>query len=119
MLITPAGWHAVSRTELHAFVQAKQISADDPANQAVWEQETWSDIRCMAGKGFVYDPVDQWSEDSTTSSTDPIGLKSLTAAQQQAFSDALWGPPTDAAYDWQKAGCHGVSVHEAGQDHAN
>ena len=114
-LITPAGWHEVTRAELHAFVLAKQISSDDPANQAIWEQETWTDVRCMAAKGFVYDPVDQWNEDSTTTT----GVRSLTTDQQQAYDVALYGPPSVAPYDWRKAGCHGASVHLAGQDHAN
>lgn len=114
-LITPAGWHRVTRAELHGFVLAQQISADDPANQAVWEQETWSDVLCMAGKGYVYDPVDQGRENLPAAQA---GLNSLTAEQRKDFDAALYGPPSDAPYAWDTAGCHGISVHEAGRDEA-
>jgi hypothetical protein len=114
-LITPAGWHEVTRPELHAWVLQRGISADDPANQAIWEQETWADIRCMAGKGYLYDPIDQADDDRTTG----VGLSTLSAGQRNGFQVALDGPATDAPYDWRTAGCHGASVHAAGKDHAN
>lgn len=116
VLVTPAGWHQVTRAELHAYVLARGISADDPANQAVWEQETWSDVLCMAGKGYVYDPVDQGRENLPAAQA---GLNSLTPEQRKDFQAALWGPSSDAPYAWDAAGCHGVSVHEAGRDDAH
>lgn len=110
-LITPTGWHLKTRSELHDWVMTLPWAGEDPANTAIWEQENWTDIQCMAEHGFVFDP-----EGEQSSGANPPGL---TADQQIAFNDALDGPRTDASYDWRTAGCHGRSVHLAGQDNAH
>ncbi|GAA2750080.1 hypothetical protein [Amnibacterium kyonggiense] len=107
-LITPTGFQRISRAQLHAFV----VGLGSSGNDAVWEEQNWLDIQCMADHGFVYDPIADYR--------DPLGWKKgLTTAQQQAYDAALFGPPQSGAYDWRTAGCHGLSVHETGQDNAN
>ncbi len=103
-LITPTGWHVITRAQLHAYVVASSFSA-------VWEEQAWLDMQCMAKQGFVYDPTARGGE--------PGASSGLTAAQQDAYEVAMYGPRTDQPYDWRTAGCHGASVHETGMDDAN
>ena len=79
----------------------------------VWAEQAVLDTGCMAEHGFLYDPE---FDHSAGLAAQKVGL---TAAQYQAFQDALYGPQTGAAYDWRTAGCHGRSVHLTGQDGAN
>ncbi|MGN6741723.1 MAG: hypothetical protein ACTHJL_00295 [Amnibacterium sp.] len=111
VLVAPDGWRLRTRAELHDFVQHSPTLQQDPANAAIWEQETWTDIECMAAKGYVYDPIAEQQGRTPD--------RGLTADQLKAFDERLWGPPSSAPYDWRTAGCHGRSVHLAGQDHAN
>lgn len=100
-LIGPGG--AVRRTDagIRAYGAARGFSAD-------WAEEGILDRDCMAAQGFLYDPVQ--------GGTTPGGMAASDAA---AYEVALYGPKTDAPYDWRTAGCHGRSVHLTGQDHAN
>ncbi|RIX28482.1 hypothetical protein [Amnibacterium setariae] len=77
----------------------------------IWGEEAVLDMHCMAGKGFLYDPVYEHAHG--------IATAGMTAAQKAAFSDAYYGPQTDQPYDWRTAGCHGRSVHLMGQDDAH
>lgn len=113
-LIARTGWHVITRAELHAYVSSSPIFADDAANAAVWEEQAWLDIGCMADKGYVYDPIAEHRDGEAGSASD-----GLTAAQRAGYAVAMYGPETDAPYDWRTAGCHGLSVHETGMDDAH
>lgn len=110
-LIAPAGSRQITRGDLHAWAASRPFSGQDPANDAVWEQQQWLDIRCMARKGFLEDPTNPSLQEHEVSADD-----GLTQQQADAYSVAMYGPPTDAPYDWRTAGCHGRSVHLTGQD---
>jgi hypothetical protein len=90
------------------------IGKEDPTNGAIWEEQAWLDKQCMATKGYLFDPISQANETATS-----VADSGLTAEQLQGYQDAMYGPQTDAPYDWRTAGCHGISVHETGQDNAH
>lgn len=110
-LVATTGAQVRTRAELHAWVRTRSWALQDPANAAVWEQQAWLDIGCMARAGFLYDPITNAEQDA-----EGVGL---TDAQRAAYAAALYGPPTSAPYDWRTAGCHGRSVHLTGQDDAH
>jgi hypothetical protein len=113
-LIAPRGAHQITRRQLHSWVVSRPFAGEDPENDAIWEQQQWLDIQCMAGKGFLDDPTNPSVESHPVSTAD-----GLTAKQAHAYVVAMDGPETDAPYDWRTAGCHGRSVHVTGQDNAH
>ena len=72
-----------SRPELHAFVEADPILQGD----AVWEEQAWLKIGCMAEAGFLYDPVTETSRGESGGEDD-----GLTASEAAAFEVAMYGP---------------------------
>ncbi|HEY8318896.1 MAG TPA: hypothetical protein VIG76_08700 [Amnibacterium sp.] len=113
-LITHAGWHDITRDQLHSYVVATSWGMGDPTNGAIWEEQAWLDKQCMASKGYLFDPISVGRGTGTT-----YGDSGLTPEQLQGYQEAMYGPSTDAPYDWRTAGCHGLSVHETGQDNAH
>ncbi|MFD1720441.1 hypothetical protein [Amnibacterium endophyticum] len=109
-LIAKRGAQVRTRAELHAAVQSDPILRGN----AIWEEQAWIKIGCMAEQGFLYDPVAEMRGGEAASRDD-----GLTAQQEAAFEVAMYGPDTSGPYDWRTAGCNGLAVHETGQDHAN
>lgn len=101
-LIGATGAKERSEAELRAW--GKSTGAD-----AIWIDQIVLDTQCMADHGFIDDPELTYSAPAS----DRVGL---TDAQYAAYEVALYGPKTDAPYDWRTAGCHGRSVHLTGQD---
>jgi hypothetical protein len=110
-LVGARGSMPITRAQLHAWLVSRPSSGGDTR---IWEAETWLDIRCMARKGFLEDPTNPSVQMREIGEGD-----GLTKRQLAAYEAALYGPPTDAPYDWRTAGCHGRSVHLMGQDDAH
>ncbi len=55
-LITHAGWHDITRDQLHAYVISTPWGKDDPTNGAIWEEQAWLDKQCMASEGLPLRP---------------------------------------------------------------
>ena len=105
-LIGPTGARQRSEAETRAW-------ADSLGYGSIWTEQVVLDTRCMADHGFVYDMEFERSAGTSAATA------GMTAAQASAWEAAMYGPPSDAAYDWRTAGCHGRSVHLTGQDDAN
>lgn len=91
-----------------APVTAARLRTEVPAGMATdlddphgWLAEAVIDVRCMADKGYYYDPFDHGPE------SDPSDPSLLAFFGRTGAVDA---------YRWQDAGCHGLSVHETGND---
>ena len=115
-LITHTGWSRITREQLHAFTAVSPTLQGDPAHAAIWEEQAWLDIQCMASKGYLYDPIGQQRDDAHPAGQADTGL---TPSQLRGYQIAFFGAPSDGPYDWRTAGCHGRSVHETGQDDAH
>ena len=90
--------------------QRRQASPDLPpvgtASLDIMVTEAQMDVKCMADKGYYYNPI-----------TAP---RKLSAYMSPGASIALWGATGGGdAYRWQDAGCHGQSVHNTGNDNNN
>jgi hypothetical protein len=102
-LIGATGAKVRSEAELRAW--GPTIGADD-----IWIDQIVLDTACMADHGFRYDAEFEYSAGTAAERA------GMTAAQSAAWQAAMYGPPSDAPYDWRTAGCHGRSVHLTGQD---
>lgn len=91
---------------------------EDPANAAIWEEQAWLDMQCMAGKGYLYDPLAEQTDEARHNPGERTDT-GLTKQQQRGYQLAFWGKNTVVPYDWHDAGCHGRSVHLTGQDNAH
>jgi hypothetical protein len=89
----------ITASRLRAEVPAGMpVDLDDPHG---WLAEAVIEVRCMADKGYYYDPFDHGPE------SDPSDPSLLAFYGHTGAVDA---------YRWQDAGCHGLSVHETGND---
>lgn len=102
-LIGPAGAKVRSEAETRAW-------ADSLGYGSIWTEQVVLDTQCMADHGFLYDMEFERSAGTAASNA------GMTKAQADAWQAAMYGPPSDAPYDWRTAGCHGRSVHLTGQD---
>ncbi|GAA4736189.1 hypothetical protein GCM10025783_02850 [Amnibacterium soli] len=82
-------------------------------NGDIWIEQLVLDTHCMAEHGFIYDAQFEYSASLAAQRA------GMTDAQYAAYQVAMDGPPRSGPYDWRTAGCHGLSVHVTGQDHAN
>lgn len=105
-LIGPTGAEQRSEAELRAW-------GSSLGNSDVWVEQVVLDTRCMADHGFLYDAEFDHSAGAAARRA------GMTDAQYAAYDAAMYGPPSDAPYDWRTAGCHGRSVHLTGQDDAH
>lgn len=105
-LIAPEGFRQRSDAELRAW--AATLPQNAAVERSVWIEQQIIIVHCMAGKGFLFDPVYRYEH---AMASPPVG-------HEQAYEEALHGRQSSDPYRWQNAGCTGRAAHETGQDSA-
>jgi hypothetical protein len=101
----PRAWQAGDRVvtlqQILDFYATTKLNDADPT----WYQEKAIEASCMKDKGWYYDPR-----------MDPAHVTKPGPIDPQARLALYGNTGAGDAYRWQDAGCHGLAVHETGND---